>query len=171
MSRRLVVLLVLAATGLAAPVTSAWAHPAMQAPAKATEAVGVATTDTLPTGEWRAGSSRLLPPWLALICGMVGLVAIGYRPRRALAVAFVLVLAVFAFEHGVHSVHHLDDAAAGATCAVASATAQLAGTPVDTSVLCPIALPLLHSGLSDSSPELATRSCSTHQGRAPPLAA
>jgi len=99
------------------------------------------------------------------------------RPRRALVPAIVVILTVFAFENGVHSVHHLnarhhaDDLRSGATCTVAAATAQLAGTPVDGAVDAPFipAAPerlILQQQLSFDASSLAV-----HQGRAPPVSA
>ena len=55
-----------------------------------------------------------------------------------LAVAIVLVLLLFAFESGVHAVHHLGDREAASQCSVASASTHLAGTlaePVQIDVL------------------------------------
>ncbi len=47
------------------------------------------------------------------------------RRRRVLSLALCLVLAVFAVETGVHSVHHLADAGAGSECSVLAATQNL----------------------------------------------
>lgn len=49
------------------------------------------------------------------------------RSRRAFVVLLVASLAVFTFEGGLHSVHHLGDEDAGARCAVASASSNLTG--------------------------------------------
>jgi len=99
------------------------------------------------------------------------------RPRRALALAIVLILGLFAFENGVHSVHHLndlrqvDDLRSATKCPVAAATTHLAGTPVDGAT---------HEHLVLTSPERVVlpqqlgfeASCiAVHQGRAPPISA
>lgn len=47
--------------------------------------------------------------------------------RRVLAVALVALLTVVTFEAALHSVHHLDDPDAGASCPVLAATAQVSG--------------------------------------------
>jgi disulfide bond formation protein DsbB len=64
-----------------------------------------------------------------LLVGLAGgLVAASLRarPRRALAVALILLLGGLAVEHGVHSVHHLHDQHEAAACVVAVAATHLA---------------------------------------------
>jgi hypothetical protein len=69
------------------------------------------------------------PPVIALVvlAALLGVAAV--RPRRALVVALVLVLAVLTFEAGVHSVHHLGDAQPA--CTIAAVSAHLSGISVD----------------------------------------
>src|SRR5262245_15186813 len=69
-----------------------------------------------------------LAPLLALAAVALGLGLA--RPRRALALTLAVLLALLAFETGLHSVHHLGQADQGAACAVASATPHLAATDV-----------------------------------------
>jgi hypothetical protein len=77
-----------------------------------------------------ATSLRAAPPAsppVALLFGLavaVLVAATGRRPRRALGLALVSVLVVFAAETGVHSVHHLGDRGAIA-CAVAATAGHL----------------------------------------------
>ena len=59
--------------------------------------------------------------------------AIG-APRRALYVALVLVIATFAVEAGVHSVHHLADRQATMHCALSLASAHVQGASAEPSV-------------------------------------
>ena len=106
-------------------------------------------------------------PW-HLVALLAGLAALGARrPRRALGLALILLLAVFAFESGVHSVHHLADPVRGEHCAVATASQHVSGTEV-TAVIVAESLP--------QSPHEATLTASSahlqligpEQGRAPP---
>jgi hypothetical protein len=108
-------------------------------------------------------------PWPAILAAAAALIVGWRRPRRALALAIVLILALFAFENGVHSVHHLndlrhlDDLRSGLTCHVAAASAHLSGTPVDATT--PEYLVVQHQ------PAVDALSLSAHQGRAPPISA
>jgi hypothetical protein len=65
-------------------------------------------------------------PWL-LIGLAAGLAATSLRsrPRRALGVALIVLLVVLAAEHGIHSVHHLNDERQAAACAVAASVNHL----------------------------------------------
>ena len=112
-----------------------------------------------------------------MLAATVALIIAWRRPRRALVLAVVLILGLFAFENGVHSVHHLndlrhlDDLRSGATCSVAAATAHLAGTPVDSAppeyrILTAQERVVLPQQLSFDASSLAA-----HQGRAPPTSA
>ena len=67
-----------------------------------------------------------------MLLSVVAVVAAGcllLRPsgRRVLALAFVAILTVLAFETALHSVHHLDEPDAGVSCPVLTATSQLSG--------------------------------------------
>jgi hypothetical protein len=55
--------------------------------------------------------------------------------RGTIAIVVAGVLALLAFETGVHSTHHLASGHAGPPCAVAVATGHLAGVPVDTATV------------------------------------
>jgi hypothetical protein len=80
---------------------------------------------------WSAAPTPPALPW-PLMLSVATLMLLGSRrPRRALAVALILVVAVFAFESGVHSVHHLGEAERGEGCALAAASQHLTGTEVD----------------------------------------
>ena len=105
-----------------------------------------------------------------IVVALLGIVS-ARRPRRALALTIVLVLALFAFENGVHSVHHLSDRTTATACAVASATTHVTGAPVDAGTPEAIILPSLERLVLDHQPDLVVRSLAAHQGRAPPLAA
>lgn len=170
MSRRLVVLVALAVAGLLASTTLVSAHPGTAAPIEAAPTVVTVAADTLPTTEWRPEVSTS-SPWLPLIAAAIGLLVALRWPRRAVTAVVVLVLVVFSYEQAIHSVHHLDDRKAAAACAVASASAQLSGTPVDSPAVADLLLPLLQLGPPDTAAKAALRPCSAHRGRAPPVVA
>jgi len=120
---------------------------------------------------WTAAPTPAGVPWY-LVVALSGLAALGARrPRRNLALALALILAIFAFENGLHSVHHLNDQDRGESCAVASASQHVAGTEV------------VEGGLTGDAPAPAeptrvasvrvirsARSLGPHEGRAPPVA-
>ena len=62
---------------------------------------------------------------LGLVAGLLAALAVRRHPRRVLVLALAVLLAVFAVEAGVHSVHHLGERSATA-CAVAAAAGHLA---------------------------------------------
>jgi hypothetical protein len=112
-----------------------------------------------------AAPETSLPLWpLGLMAGL--LIAAALRPRHALAIALVVVLAVLAFEAGVHSVHHLGDAQAG--CAIAAVSVHLSGLSVD-----PPDARLLVTATSDRlalPPPIPVRATplAAHESRGPP---
>ena len=83
---------------------------------------------------WSAAPAAPIPAW-PLVAALVALGLAGARkPRRALALALVVVVAIFTLETGVHSVHHLTDVDRGESCAMASASQHITGTEVEVSV-------------------------------------
>jgi hypothetical protein len=106
-------------------------------------------------------------PW-PLLAAALALAALGARrPRRALALVLILLAAVFAFESGVHSVHHLADRDGGQQCAVAAASQHISGTEV--AAVAADAIPADSPLLAASGALLArTRFTGPDQGRAPP---
>ena len=166
------VLAVLAATGTAgahtaSPVTAEvlWASVPEVQPAVATAPADPVT----PVGP----SSWLLA---AIVLGALGSVGLGIEgarrhPRRALVLVLGLLLAIFTFESGLHSVHHGFDARQYNECTVAAASAHLSAVSADgvleMSVVLIAAAPAAES--DPASPP--TRRLEPHQGRAPPLAA
>jgi len=107
--------------------------------------------------------------WLALLAAVVILgAAASRRPRSAGALAFALLLGIFAFERGEHSVHHLGQTVQAHECAVATAASHTEAATDD-------GLSLLVSGLAPagpaaevSSPRLTPFYFSAEHGRAPP---
>lgn len=121
-----------------------------------------------PASSWTAAPTPVPVPWhlLALLAGLAALGA--RRPRRALVLALILVLAVFAFESGVHSVHHLADPARGEHCAVAAASQHVSGTEVSAVILAE-SLPQTPHEPTRAAPAAPARLIGPEQGRAPPL--
>jgi hypothetical protein len=171
----LVTVLVLAALMLwGAPVS---AHPTLEVRAALEAQAELPVPTASPSLLWSAAPTPPTVPWPIVLAVAAVSIAAWRRPRRALALAIVLILGLFAFENGVHSVHHLndlrhvDDLRSGATCTVAAATAQLSGTPVDCAIetqLIPASPErlVLQQPLSFDASDLAA-----HQGRAPPVSA
>jgi len=132
------VLTVLAGALLPGPVP-ALAHVRPAAVAVATAPALVDPVPAVPLGLTAvADASRIvaapaasaLPVALALALA-TALVLARRRLRPALVAGLTLVLALFALEQAVHSVHHLDDPHAATRCAVASVGTQLDGTTVE----------------------------------------
>jgi hypothetical protein len=109
--------------------------------------------------------------WIVVLALAASLALAWRRPRHALALGLALVLSVFAFESGFHSVHH-PDARNGAThCAVASAAAHTTGTVVaPVEVLLPSVLVARGTAPLDSHAP-AARTLGAARGRAPPFLA
>jgi len=172
MSSRLALIGALVLTALVSWCAPVWAHPALKAAAPLPAPQAAA-----PTATWTAAPAPPAVPWPAMLVAAAALSAVWRRPRRALALAIVLILAVFAFENGVHSVHHLnalghhEDLRSGMTCHVAAATAHLAGTPVEATTQESLVLPLHERVVVAPQPAADALSLSAHQGRAPPLSA
>jgi hypothetical protein len=124
-----------------------------------------------PSAALEAAASGFLPAWVGLVL-LVAALALGRRrPRSSVAVALCLVLGVFAFEAGVHSVHHLDAGHSAIThCAIASATAH---APADRSEAVTV-VPALEPGrLASAGAPCRPVSISLRpdSGRAPPALA
>jgi hypothetical protein len=116
--RRLTMLLLpLAVAGLALPVL-AEAHTGPLLTAATPVAFGTSL---------RAAAPARSVLWIVVgvAAGVVLAAVARRRPRRALGLALAVLLALFAVEAGIHSVHHLGDRAAVA-CAVAAAAGHLA---------------------------------------------
>jgi uncharacterized membrane protein (TIGR02234 family) len=93
-----------------------------------------------------------------------------FRSRRTVAGLLIALLAVLAFEAGVHSVHHLGDADAAAQCVVASASSDLSGAGAGPVVV------IVPAETGDVAPPpqsgtLLPRFAHPDRGRAPPFLA
>jgi len=105
---------------------------------------------------------------LGALAGLVLLTVLLRAPRRVAVVTFAILIAVLAFQTGVHAVHHLGDRHAASHCAVASVAPHVGGTTHAP----PSGMPSL-----DASPDvivvanvatLPARSLRPSPGRAPP---
>ena len=176
--RRLFVtlLLVLAVLGMLGPSGLAWAHSPFEPGSEvASEIVpwstgsdGRSHGDDLPG--WALSAAPEMPgsPWPALAI-VAAAAALGWwRPRRAAALALALLLAVFAFEDGLHSVHHGLDQAQASSCQIAAASAHLHATPVDGAAPCDVILPVVALAVETSPSDPIAPLASPEQGRAPP---
>lgn len=117
---------------------------------------------------WTAGPASAGPPWGALLALAAVALLGARRPRRAAALLVVVALTVFAFESGVHSVHHLVDPVRAKDCALASASQHVSGVEADP---VPVKLSPALRGLASGVPEVAAwpvRPLPPHGGRAPP---
>jgi hypothetical protein len=161
MPRRFIILTITTAVLVVSAPT--WAHTSLD--------VVPAPSAPPSTATWHAAPTPPALPWLGFAVVALVAAALARRPRHAVALALVLVLLLFAFEAGVHSVHHLNNRDAGATCVVASGSSHVAGTPVDGGSGASLILVLLERLVFDSQPNVEVRSVAVHQGRAPPLSA
>jgi hypothetical protein len=174
MSRRFTLITALVLIACASWCGPAWAHPAIEA---AAQAPAPALAEAVPTAAWSSAPTPPAVPWPAILAAAAALIVAWRRPRRALALAIVLILALFAFENGVHSVHHLnevrhlDDLRSGLTCHLAAASAHLSGTPVDATTPEYLVLPSYERLVVQHQPAVDALSLSAHQGRAPPISA
>ena len=117
---------------------------------------------------WTAAPIPAGVPWV-LVAALAGITALGaHRPRRTLTVALVLILAVFAFENGVHSVHHLNDQDRGERCALASASQHVAGATCDGVLATDVPAPAEAATVAAIRVFRSTRSFGPPEGRAPP---
>jgi len=106
--------------------------------------------------------------WLALLAAVAILGAASRRPRSAGTLAFALLLAIFAFERGEHSVHHLGQTVQAHECAVATAASHTEAATDDGSSLLVTGLAPAGAAAEASSPRLTPFYFSAEHGRAPP---
>jgi hypothetical protein len=117
----------------------------------------------------RSAAATIPAEWALVLLVGLGLAAwIG--PRRALTAGIVLLLGIFAFETGVHSVHHLADARDASECRVASAASHVTGTTVDTAAE-HLVVPTSSTLLPTASWSLSSRPLRQHEVRGPPAPA
>jgi hypothetical protein len=129
-----VITLIVALLGGAA-ISTAWAHPLPpQNPAAPDGVAHVAPPESAQP------SSVSAPPRVdvtacAIALTTLGVLALTFLARRPLALALAVVVATFAFEGGIHSVHHLGSPSDAAHCAVAVAVTHAPGLVGETAVI------------------------------------
>jgi MYXO-CTERM domain-containing protein len=104
------------------------------------------------------------------LLALVALLMLAFRSRRTIAALLVAWLAMFAFEAGVHSVHHLGDQNEEARCVVASGSSNLSGAVGEPVTLVATAAPG-GPAVPFEPAALPGRFIRPDQGRAPPLLA
>ena len=169
-------LLALAALGIPGLCGPTWAHFPFELEAE----VASASVPSSEAGEDRRDGTAITRQelsaaqdapgisWWAL-AAIAGALALGWRaPRRAAVAALALLLAVFAFEDGLHSVHHGLDQAKASSCPMAAASTHLSATPVDGNAPDDVILPVVAVSAETSPADPIARPTNPEQGRAPP---
>lgn len=110
-------------------------------------------------------------PWSTLLAALMASVLAWCLPRRALVVALILLLAIFAFENGLHSVHHGFDPVPTETCAASAASTNVAAVAADAPPTTELLSPLRPGSLDGARPAPLARFICPDQGRAPPIPA
>ncbi len=155
---------------LVGPSSLAWGHVGVTdgGPSASFEPARTGANDSLHRVALVAATEASMVPWPALLGALGAAALVWRRPRRALTFALVLLLALFAFEDGLHSVHHGVDTSRMAGCALAAASAHLSATAVDRFVPAEVTLPALAPAPEIPQPATAARFLCPDQGRAPP---
>jgi len=102
------------------------------------------------------------------LAALIVLLTVWRRSRSAAAVALALALCTFAFERGVHSVHHLGQVVQENECAVAASASHTDAAAHDAPGIGAPDLVAAGPTPEDSGPGVAALQLSTEQGRAPP---
>jgi hypothetical protein len=152
----------------------AWAHKSpsivMPGPVVAPVASPADPISSPPTPISNVVASPAAPSfgWLALLAAVAVLSAVTRRPRSAGAITFALLLGIFAFERGEHSVHHLGQPGQAHECAMAGAASHTEATADHGSS--PLVAGLAPAGAAAemSSPRLTPFRLAAEHGRAPP---
>lgn len=169
----LLALLLVAALAVLAAGAPAWAHGPMALGAEEMFDAGPAPASggvaaSLPGLLLSAALEEPGVPWTVLGVALASAALVWWRPRRVAMLALVLLLLFFAFEDGLHSVHHGFDRNAAASCAVAAVATQLSATAVDGVPTCDVILPVVATIAPSGDLAVALRLIGPEQGRAPP---
>lgn len=166
-----VALVAFAAPVMAHPgaLTMPTAAPAASGPEANPPAAAAAAPEEPP-----ASDSPGLTPWIAagvlLVAGVL-LRRFSRRSRRTLVLCLVLLLARFAFENALHSVHHGLDPKQAKSCTLAMASAQLSAVAVDGVAETPIVLAIAGRVTQPGRSPVPPRRLRPDPGRAPPAKA
>jgi len=148
---------------LRAPVTAA---PEITAPVAAIPAAASSpdTSEPPPVTSEPAG----LTPWIVAGALALGGLALRRSPRRAVLIGLMLLLAVFAFEDALHSVHHGLDPKQAQTCTIAAASGHVSGVAVDGAIEASTILVAIGQAVEPDLTPLPLHRLAPDQGRAPP---
>jgi hypothetical protein len=166
--------LLLAGAVLTAAAPSAWAHtgsstvPAVSAVTPAPLAVAPSIA---PRIELVAAARPAAVPLALALLALVIVALLLKAPRRVAASVFVVLLAIVAFETGVHAVHHLGDTHAASHCVVASVAPHLGGATEAPATGTPHLHVTADPVVVVDARVLAARPLSPSPGRAPPALA
>src|SRR5436190_584406 len=138
------------------------------------EAARAAARNTIPvnTVVWYYLARMVIASGLHRAAGVAAVVALAVcGSRRRLALALALLSAVVGVDAAVHSVHHLNDPGAAATCVLASGTTHAPAVLSD-GVIVAVAPTLVRDAYADVAALRAdVRSSRPDRGRAPPSSA
>jgi hypothetical protein len=171
MTRRAsVVALVVIVGAILLSAASAGAHerptPVVVSAAPGTHAIAASLTEVL-VAQWPG--PRLPAGYLVAVALLV--LAVAWRPRRVVALGLIAIMAVLAFEIGVHTGHHLGKSEDAAHCRVAAASAKLTADHADATVDVPRTLLVAPAVAVPAPPVVVAATVAPHAGRAPPALA
>ena len=162
----------LAAVALLVAAVPAMAHPGTPVRTAAPAAVGTEAA-TPPTAadapeDMPSSDAPGLIPWIAAGVLLVAGLLLRRFARRTLVLCLVLLLALFAFENALHSVHHGFDPKQADGCTVAMASTHLSAVTVDGVGQTPVVLAAAGHAVQPGRSLLPARWLGLDQGRAPP---
>lgn len=173
---RSIALLVLVLAGvLFASVGPAAAHQRSLLPDVVSPSVpvlsGATAEDIASSGAFVAAAPGLAQLPVAIFAAVfLAALLVQRRTRRAIVLTLVVLLAVLAFENGLHSVHHGLDERRLAGCPLGVASSHLSATPVEDIAAAELILAVVASAPELSQPDVDLRALPPQQGRAPPSA-
>jgi hypothetical protein len=165
----LIGLLLAVLTALAIPIPAVAHTVTSVAPARDLPTADVAVARAPAPADLRGPESAGIPTWVIAGALLLAVTAARRAPRRALVLAIVLLLTIFAFENALHSVHHGFDANQYDECTFAAASAHLSAVSVDGVVETSVVLALAGRTAEPDLPRPSSRPLGPDQGRAPPV--
>ncbi len=109
--------------------------------------------------------------WISLVLVILGglcLIGATRRGRNAAILSLALLVALFGLESTIHSVHHLSDPQAAASCALLSASQHVPGACAETADVGAPTWTAAPSPIVDAEAIRPLRAFRSHEGRAPP---
>ena len=112
--------------------------------------------------------------WICLLVAGLGLASLGFgatgrRGRQAAVLSLGLLVGLFGLESAIHSVHHLSDPQAAATCVLFSASQHAPGTCAATPDAGAPTWTAQPSATFDAEPIRPLQAFRAHESRAPPV--